>query len=459
MTMIPPGFRKPVDKHGNNSLLTFIYNFISSVILRGKCFFCTLFLLVVALSYSCNDPDDIGMNVLPPGDQLELISSDTATILTKIEPDDSLRGDELSRQLLGSIYDPVFGNHQAAVYSQVLLAGIPNFTIYTRCDSLVLALKYKGYYGDTSVTQQVKVYRLTGDLYTDSSYYSDKSFSYDPSPLADYSFNPSPNSLTTVGTDSNAVPQLRIPLTASLGDSIMAMNGQVTLSNNNDWKTYFHGILIRIDPTFSGRGCISYFDFANSSMVLYFHDTLNTVKNYSFTLNGARLNSFQHDYLGSDVGRQFADSAYMDTLTYIQAMGGVKTRISFPFLKHFTDSGSIVVNKAQLVLTPQPTNSLDYPLPESLLALAIDSAGAVHAPEDLILEPGGFYGGIYNSSTNTYTFNLPRHIQSILNGHTDNAGMYIVVSGSGISANRVVLGSGKNPSYRMKLVLYYTRIP
>ena len=132
--------------------------------------------------------------------------------------------------------------------------------------------------------------------------------------------------------------------------------------------------------------------------------------------------------------------------------------ISLPYLKHFVDSGSIVVNKAELVLTAQAGTPIEYGLPSKLLIVAIDSVGGTYFPIDYY-ETGGYFGGNINSDGRTYTFNITRQVQRILDGGVPNNGFYAVVFGSSVQANRLVIGSGKNADYRVKLKLYYTHLP
>ncbi len=72
--------------------------------LRGRKSFFLIPLLTVLLLNACKEPDAVGLNVLPGSDQLGLEFSDSATIYSKTVREDSLRTDEISLQLLGSIY-------------------------------------------------------------------------------------------------------------------------------------------------------------------------------------------------------------------------------------------------------------------------------------------------------------------------------------------------------------------
>ena len=90
--------------------------------------------------------------------------SDTTTVVTSTELDDSLLTDELSLQLIGKYNDPTFGTSTASVYTQVNLEGTPAFGINPIADSLVLCLAYAGYYGDTLPSQKIDVYQLTENM-------------------------------------------------------------------------------------------------------------------------------------------------------------------------------------------------------------------------------------------------------------------------------------------------------
>ncbi|HNP47659.1 MAG TPA: DUF4270 domain-containing protein [Bacteroidia bacterium] len=445
-------FRKTTNNPKQN------FNTISSTLSWRKYFFLVSIIAGIALVPACKDPEEIGLGIIPGSDTLGLSLSDTSTIYTRTVLEDTLRTDELSVELLGSVYDPVFGKHQAAIYAHTVLAGVPNFNGVTHADSLVLTLFYSGAYGDTSLTQTVNVYRMTEDMEFDSVYYSNKNFSYDAVPLGTQNFKAWPNHTVVVGGDTQSA-QLRIPLSLALADSIMALSGGTELSTSDNWNAYFKGLYIKTDEaTVSGTGCIAYFNFLTSKMTLYYHGTDTVARTYSFTLAGARVNSFSHDYTGTDIAAQIADSNAVDSLAYLQSMAGVKTKISFPFLKHFTDSGSIVVNKAELTITAQAGTPLDYPVPSRILVVALDSVGGTYFPIDYY-ETGGYFGGSINADGRTYTFNLTRHIQRILDGQVSNDGLYAVVFGSAVQANRLIMGSGKNADYRMKLKLYYTHLP
>jgi hypothetical protein len=421
-----------------------------------------LFFALDGLFFSgCKDENELGLEILPPGDALNSVFSDTLTINTRTLLEDSLRTDELSAQLLGSEKDPVFGLSTASVYTQVNLAGTPSFgSNFVVADSLVLILSYSGFYGDTNALQTVNVYRLSEDMRSDSSYFSYRTFSYDPALIGTTTFLPQPNSEVPVADDTLS-PQLRITFSNTtdgkkLADSLIALNGHSQFSSNSEWLNYFKGLYLETANA-TGPGSISYFNFFKSSLTLYFHDTDLVSKKYDFSLAGARLNHFYHDYAGSTVGNQLSDSTFEDdSLNYVQAIAGVKMKISFPFLKHFVDSGSIIINKAQLSIKPL-TSLIPYSLPPKMLLVIKDENGQNAFPLDYY-ESTGYYGGDLNSTSDGYTFNIARHLQRFIDGKVDNADFYLLVSGSGVDASRATIRSGSNLTDRMKLSLLYTKI-
>ena len=419
----------------------------------GKSFLLLLFIGLFSFS-SCKDENEVGVDLLPPGDQLGTEFSDTTTLVSRTIREDSIQTDELSLQLLGSDYDPVYGRVTSSIFTQVVLAGTPSFGINPVADSLVLVMPFNGHYGDTTTTQTVEVFRLSEDLYTDSTYYSDRAFAYDPTALGSISFQPRPKTGIVVGGDTiNA--QLRIRLDQSLADSLILLGGSSTFSSNANWVSYFKGLHIKASDV-AGRGAISYFSFFSSYLVLYFHDSSNTATNYAFSLAGARTTQFTHDYAGSIVGLQLADSTYGDSLNYLQSMAGVKVRISFPYLKHFIDSGSILINRAILkfeAMAPDPS----YPLPDKVILLAKDENGQNIFPADYF-ESSSFFGGTLDPTDNSYSFNIARHLQRHLEGTQVNGDLYFVITGSAVIANRFAFRSSMNSTSPLKLSIYYTKL-
>jgi hypothetical protein len=137
-------------------------------------------------------------------------------------------------------------------------------------------------------------------------------------------------------------------------------------------------------------------------------------------------------------------------------MAGLKIKISFPFLKHFLDSGSILVNKAEIKISAKPS-TVPYSLPPTMLLVSKNQSGSIIFPIDYY-EASGYYGGGLNSTSDGYSFNVARHIQQYLNGTVTSSDFYLIISGSGVSANRGLIYGGSNSQNKLKLSLFYTKL-
>ena len=91
---------------------------------------------------------------------------------------DSLRSDEPSSLLLGSIDDPIFGENISSFLTQISLSQ-SNIDLGSNpiVDSVVLSYSYSGYYGDLTSLNNIQVNYSDEKIYKDSIYYSNQDFS------------------------------------------------------------------------------------------------------------------------------------------------------------------------------------------------------------------------------------------------------------------------------------------
>lgn len=439
--------------------------------MAGAKFFIAPSLALSLLAVSCNEDSTIGLDVQPEGDLLHTRTSDTASIITYTLREDSVKTDDLpsGTALIGSYNDPVFGYTEASLYSQFQLpTNGPQLGGLT-LDSIVLSLAYEGltrFYG--SVTdgdvQTFRVYQVIEDIKKESSYYSNQTVNVYPVPLGSATFNPSVTDSVLVGGVKEK-PQVRIKLDKTFGQ--LLMDAGSNLDNNTVFTQYFKGLLIKPEtpnqPT--SEGAILYFNLLDgkSGLTLYYKEG-TVAKTYRLVVNAntARFGNFRHTYPSSGpVAAQLLDSTLGQNLTYVQSIGGVKAHILFPHLENFTDSGKIAINRAELVIKADPSYiESKYPAPNKLFLIPVTSTGAAG---NLLTWPDfqeglSYYGGIYDPAAKEYRFTINRHIQSILDGRTTDYGLYLVVSGNSVTADRLVMGGGGNPNHRIKLRLTYTKL-
>ena len=126
-----------------------INNHNRTLSVRGLAVFFFLGIMLV----SCRKPeDDLGLGAQPSEDLLNVNVIDSVTMITYSIKEDSLRTDELSRNLIGSYVDPEFGKLETASYFQLRtsaqsLTFTPDSIVV---DSVVLSLVYDSYYGSLS---------------------------------------------------------------------------------------------------------------------------------------------------------------------------------------------------------------------------------------------------------------------------------------------------------------------
>ena len=405
--------------------------------------------------------------------------SDSTEIVSRTLVGDSVLADKISIGLVGSYKDSAFGKVTSNFYVQPLLSS--NGLVFKETDetivvdSVVLALEYTNFYGDTSVSQTFEVYRLAEKLDFDGNYYSDTSIQTEATPLATKSFTPTPNTETIIqqpnntgGIDTVALnPQLRIRLDNALAAEILSKSGGSEVMNNDNFTEFFKGLHVRPQPgsMFSNNeAAILYFRLtaSNTKLSVYYKvvdpssDTSNRVIDFPINTSSVRFNTFSHDYTGSAVESILQNPGMTTNFSYTEAMAGVETRITFPSLRE-KFSNKILVNKAELIL-PAANGSYDeFGKASNIILASRSEAGALQFIPDAF-ESTQYFGGTYIESENAYRFNIARYIQSYLNGEQNDKGLTILVTGSAVKAERVIFLNENNSGEKIRLNLYYTNI-
>lgn len=429
-------------------------------------YFSLIFFLIASLS-SCYKPEgEIGDEIQPDQSKLKVFYSDTAAVYAYSVPEDSVRSDELTRNQLGSIVDPVFGSTVSSFYTQLSLSSLSqSFGTNPVVDSVFLYLYYDGFYGDTATQLKLGVYEMEDSIHIDNKYYSNLNKAVYPIDYANYYFYPKPNDSIVVAGDT-LPPMLRINLSANpaLGEKLLNAPAEA-LESNEAFQEYFKGLYVTTEPVGS-NGSILYFNLLESfsRLIIHFKNDEADSLYYNFLINSscARVNRYQHDFsTGEAAFKQQVvngDKALGGQQYYVQGIAGVKTIIKFPYLSEWSKMGNVAVNEAKLILggaEKPPYNGA----PAKVIVVQMNEDSTYQILEDN-LELADYFGGTYKSSTNEYQFRITSYVQSIISNPTEpDYGLYLFVYGSSINPQRFIF-NGSNPVSdtlsKIRLEMVYT---
>lgn len=430
------------------------------------------FFLIAFFVSSCSNPAGwIGVAIQPEDSKLNLRYTDTAEIIAYSNLEDSIRTDFLSRNTIGSVYDPVFGITTAGVYVQfVPESAKQDFGSNRQLDSLVLQFKNAGYYGDTTTELTFHTYEMEEQYFFDSTYYSNSKFAISPTDYSNYSFYPTPNDSSVVDGDT-ITPVLRIPLNnnSALGQYLLDATVE-EMEDIDSFLEYFYGLFIVAEPeSVPQSGSLLFYDILSSlsKMTLYYRNTgedgqEDTLRfSYLVPSFAGRVNRYSHHYDLADPAFQDqvlppADTTLGQNTLYIQGFAGVRIFINIPNMKNWNDHGKVAINEAKLVI-PGKENDPLWGAPRQLMLYELDEEGNYQ-----ILKDAGegeiYFGGAYRS--NSYTFRITRYLQSLIDDSTKvNYGLVLFNRDPWINPQRFII-EGTEPtidsSARVRLQILYT---
>ncbi len=432
---------------------------------EGHSFKCLPFLAYLCFWFvSCKDPK-LGSELLPDGDNTQLMRESSLVLEAVTEREDSVRSDELSLNLLGAFNDPALGEIRSSIYCQ-LRPAVSNidFGAGAAADSIVLVFPYKSFYGSVSKLtglQQFSAFRIREPFWKDSIYYSNDTLLRDLSPLGQTMFI-APALVDSVPVGGfKEVPHLRIPLSMDLAQEFLA--NQSSLANADVFTAFFNGVYVSADTYLpnGGQGAILDFNLIGGARIdLFYHNDSNDSLKTSFIVNesSARFSRFNHTY-SSAVAQALDNSEAGKQQLYLHNMAGLRAKIRIPELMQWKNNRNILVHKALLTVTLDESAQGDYASNPLLNIVLKDAAGTLILTPDLIVGNAAYSGGEFNSSAKTYSFNLARYLQSRLNGLIEDEYFYIQPTGTGISSYRTMLLGSENPSGPFKFELLYQVVP
>jgi hypothetical protein len=444
---------------------------------------------------SCKRQDGIGLGIDSTNQIQGTLLVDTNIIInTTAEDSTQVITSALTKTPLGDFVDPVFGSFKSNVALGVLLPtspySVPAGTI--TIDSAVLVLQYAdGFYGDSVASRyNINVYQLK-EKPLSQTYYADKHWDNESTVLGTKTFTANTHdSLTisrirkdTIDTVQRVAPQLRVPFSKKfIYDNLFNASG-TTLGSDAAFQTAIKGLYLTLNraQTSNAGGTIQ-LNLASSRLDIFYKAVKDT------TIDTATV-SLTFPLRAAEIKRTFSTTiktAKTGTTTqstfYLQGLGSLRSKISFPGLSNLNPD-SIVLNRAELIITPVQGSGIPYaPFPK-LTMYQLDIAKQRILIQDASASDAryqtGVFGGFYRRTTKepvkAYRFIITNYVQDLIRKKTIDYGTYIApvdtteINGTTgatsilptvQNAGRAILiGSDKNSPYRIKLNIIYTKIP
>jgi hypothetical protein len=453
------------------------------------------FLVVTGLSLSfasCQWGDQVDALVQPNPDDFTAQYSDSSTVKFSTLVVDSMMTGSASRQLIGRYVDPFLGKIHAASFIQpgITDSGIsfPETAVY---DSLVLSLRYDGYYyGDTTKAMNVTVHTLQQDMMEKNAYYNNDFTPYDATPIGKARFFPNPRPRAGTQADPGAGRvDLRIKLSDELGKKIFDMGRTNQITNSAMWINLLKGLAII--PATEDNGAVVGFITGRTSLRLYHHSpaavegiakdslSVDLVGVYNQTggdRKGTILSKLPNTY------RVALPSEQTGNMSFVQAGTGVMTRIDFPYIRQYKNQNYTFANSARLIIDPLRNSvSSSFYLPSTLNVYLCDKNNDYLYSGNTPIELTGISGGAvtaqlvndYVNDRQYYVLDVSQYIQQILMSESEqnyglllrtstftasNGGLTDVNTEFSKSFTRVVFGDQSNTNGRVKLEIKYTSI-
>jgi hypothetical protein len=416
---------------------------------------------------SCEeDPTFIGSNILPSSDYVSVKSADTFSIVSYTKYDYPVSTGSQTSPFIGNNYDPYFGTTTCEFVSQLRLESEWTDGAYD-VDSVKLVLRILTVNGSTDIVKQLRITEVSDMLYVDSTYYSntnvdttDFGVSVDIPPLRNDTIN---------------IAEMNLP--SSFGEYLIRDQEKIFYSTTeDDFRNYFKGVYIRLqsasdaDPLLFGLNLTSAATLGDYSdyIKVYMHDREdNTLYSFRFLLDPTKDNAsfsrIEYDFSTASPDKGFADiinQPVLDSLSYLQGLNGVYTKIVIPGLESLKNnpSGSkTAINKASLFM-PVHYDGVYYTnatIPDNLYLRYYNTSGVKEMiPDYYIDDYHEYFNGKLDTTNSEYKFNISNFIQDYLN---DKEGILKpeleVFQGSGEIKNVILKANDSKSPVRLEITL------
>ncbi|MFD2872722.1 DUF4270 family protein [Mucilaginibacter ximonensis] len=446
----------------------------------------------------CKNQDTIGLGVISSNQiQGNLIDTSTIMVHTDSTGQGTLVTNGLSQTPLGFFKDPLFGTTESNLVMDLNLPGtlssdgtatytVPYGTMVL--DSAVLVMRYSpnAFFGDSLASRyKANVYQLGERIYPGHAYYSSQNWAVDKSTLLGTKsfFSRIADSIKIVnpvaGGPDTAIkvpPQLRIPISTAFVNKILFNAPAVQLNSNLVFKNNVKGLYVTLAQDQSGPGGTFMMSLDSAAAIqVYYRNTNGTVIDTGIISIPSFLHAAEIRHTPSATIKAALASTENQKVIYLQGLGGLKSRINFPYLKNIlkTVGNDVIINRAELVVTAQPGSTIPFaPLPK----LGLYRWDIAHQPiliqDQAQGDPRYFDSaktdGFYYNQQQDYHFLITGYISDLIRGVTTDYGAFIspvipttsvsVAPTAQVAGRTVAVGYDTSSPYRIKLNLFYTKV-
>jgi hypothetical protein len=370
--------------------------------------------------------------------------------------------------------DTLTGLSKAEIVTSLTIVTAGAFGDEPVVDSLLLSLYVSDVIGDTTQEMRVMVYEFLDTLFYENDYYSDYDVTgkYDPVPLVDRAIVPKPNTYYEFNiTDPDYVQRV----VDAARDTVFLYRSLV--------EDLFRGLYITTETVEGEGGALARVQLANGLSGLkfrYLHDSIDIdtaessdYRSYSMVFNESfaeKVNIFTHDFTGTAIEPYIDNPDAEPPIAYTQGMAGVNTRIIIPDLDPTIGDGLVAINTANLEFFIVPDSISGIPrddYPARLMVERKDADGNFSPVYDrLISSNTGSFGRLKQSNEFSafldpryyYSFQLGRHLQSVVSGEIENGDLIIYVDNPASTAQVIKFWSNySGMDGGLKLELIYTK--
>ncbi len=434
----------------------------------------SMFILLFFL-LSCQKEGELGMNILPKGDEV-VFKYDTLALSAYTFKADSTYSSTTSFCLIGSTNDEIFGKTQASFFLQ-----LNNSTTVFKpknivdIDSIILQLPFtysrtytdtannsvtvttidSSYYGTLNQPFHFRVYEMTQQIQTDTIYYNTMKI--------DNWYNPAKMYVSETKVFNGNETSLKFSLNQDFIDKIKNADS-ADFATSENFLNFFKGFYFAVDEqTALGAGAIFSLNASSTdAKVIVYHrsydtdgniDTLST--SFSFGSGTPRINVNSHDYRNTDFYYHLNQTGIQDTVAFIQAVNGLTTKI-FLNNNEITNLENKIIYDARLIVYLHDT--LDVAIkPFELTRMPVlyqisDDLLAKEVLSEYNLSSG--YLGSYRNK-DVFSYSITKFFQDLTMGKEKNNGFILQDNATQSTARRCIIRTGNN-SKPMQIVVKYS---